>query len=1041
MNLVAARSRSQINASSRFLDTVDAVRTVSFIGGCGLLFWQYDLAPVDWLFGIGIVGSIVLWLRGRQGFDLAWPQPLLAAFLGVTAVVTAVAGGSSGFLVTTIFLILSSLAFTSVLRANERRRRATEMAIMVGGALTVATIILAVVSRQFEWTFLDFLNRDYLRSQGLFKDPNVAGGFVAIVYPLAAAWAIRRGRFRMRLLLLVTAAFGFGVVFSWSRMALLMFVIGFLGVAIALWVLRERRLLAALVGVTLASVVLIVAVVGIDNVPLYRYEPVQGYDENGRLVVWGFALQMFREAPLGTGDGSFEGRSLARFASIVDPPAAAVPAAVVAPVTGSESLPGFHSQWVAQSAYPTIRAGEPSATIVISLRNTGTATWTKGTSAQAALDVSASGLLVGNPSQPVAALPGLIDLSRTTMGIRWPTAQRVAVQDEQTVAPGQVGRFIFQVRAPQTAGTYVLPLHPVVDAVGALEDEGIFVRIAVTGYPSERGSLQGPPANIDAVPVAAPGGYSLPAGAVRVADSSALISALEDSSPRDIVLADGVYDNSTPFYNVTGHRLYAATLGGAVLRAGISMGGNWGAGGGLLRGLTFDVSDPAKTLGNSIVSVWGSGVGTRILDTTINGNGVVGSAVVARQVEALVLERVQVRNVTESGIMVDANAPGLIVATSPLLKDVDVAGVGSGPQAAAAGRAEPCLSLGNTVAVQGAKLRSCWAGLWIRGNVGSSFERVDIDAARFGLYLDRGTKSATFRDLRLGSTVVGGLQATAAAMVGTDSTGPSGASEPNGSLPPVAATPAPLTVTPSAHNFYLRLAVETGAIGFIALLAYLGFLLWSAIKRSSRVSWQWPLAFALVLIAGLTIDTVHWRGLWIYVAVIAATIGPQKAARGRRAWPQRRHAKVDRHSRKVDHAPAEQDPAPTPATRPSVATTDPAILRGRTLMRNRAAARGPVHPDVAEATHELASIYHDHGDHHEAESLYLDALRIYEATLPGDSPTLVWLLEDLADLRRDQGRDEEAAAIYRRALVILATTRAPDDPVLAQKRAEYRLPT
>ncbi|HAF09069.1 MAG TPA: hypothetical protein DCK98_03170 [Chloroflexi bacterium] len=882
MNIVATRNRPQTIASSRLLGTVDAVRTVAFIGGCGLLFWQYDLAPVDWLFGIGIVASILLWLRGRQAFDLAWPQPLLAAFLGVTAMVTAVAGGSSRFLVTTIFLVLGSLALTSVLRGNERRRQATEMAIMVGGALTVGTILIEVVSRQFDWAFLDFLNREYLQSQGLFKDPNVAGGFVAIVYPLAAAWAMRRPKYRMRLVLLVTAVFAFGVVFSFSPMALAMFVIGYLGVAIALWIFHERRLLAALVAATVASLVLIVALVGIDKIPLYRYDPIQGYDENGRLVVWGFALQMFREAPLGTGAGSFDARSLAMFSSIIDPPAKAAPVAVAAPDTGPESLPGFHSRWVSQSAYPTLRAGDPSAPIVITLRNTGTKTWTKGTSDQAALEVSAGGLLVGEPSQPVAALPGLIDLSRTTMGIRWPTAQRVAIQEEQTVPPGAVARFIFQIRAPQTAGTYVLPLHPVVDSVGALDDEGILVRIAVTGYPNERGALPAPPAGTDAALVAAPSGYSLPAGAIRVANSAALISALEGSVPRDIVLADGVYDNSEPFYNVTGHRLYSATLGGAVLRAGISMGGNWGAGGGLLRGLTFDVSDPAKTLGNAIVAVWGSGAGTRILDTTLNGNGIVGSAVVARQVEGLVLERVRARNVTDFGILVDTNSSGVIVATPPLLKDVDVAGVGLGAQAAAAGRAEACLRVGNTVTVQGAQLRSCWAGVWTSGNVGSSFERVDIDGARFGLYLDGGTKGATFRELRLGPTVVGGLQATATGMVAMDSTGPGGSQGPTGSLPPAATTAPPLTVTPSADNFYLRAAVETGAIGFLALLAYLALLLASAIKRSSRVSWQWPLAFALVLIAGLTIDTVHWRALWIYVAVIAAAIGPQQAARSRR---------------------------------------------------------------------------------------------------------------------------------------------------------------
>jgi hypothetical protein len=393
--------------------------------------------------------------------------------------------------------------------------------------------------------------------------------------------------------------------------------------------------------------------------------------------------------------------------------------------------------------------------------------------------------------------------------------------------------------------------------------------------------LPAPPAGIDAAPVAAPSGYSLPAGAIAVANSAALISALEGSVPRDIVLADGVYDNSEPFYNVTGHRLYSATLGGAVLRAGISMGGNYGTGGGLLRGLTFDVSDPAKTLANAIISVWGTGAGTRILDTALNGNGIVGSAVVARQVEGLVLERVRARNVTDFGILVDTNSPGVIVATRPLLKDIDVAGVGLGLQAAAAGRAEACVRVGNTVTVQGAQLRSCWAGVWIGGNVGSLFDRVDIDGARFGLYLDGGTKAATFHELRLGPTVVSGLQATATAMVTIDST-PGGSQGPTGSPAPAATTAPPLPVTPSADNFYLRAAVETGAIGFLALLAYLALLLASAIKRSSRVSWQWPLAFALVLIAGLTIDTVHWRALWIYVAVIAAAFGPQQAARSRR---------------------------------------------------------------------------------------------------------------------------------------------------------------
>jgi hypothetical protein len=330
--------------------------------------------------------------------------------------------------------------------------------------------------------------------------------------------------------------------------------------------------------------------------------------------------------------------------------------------------------------------------------------------------------------------------------------------------------------------------------------------------------------------------------------------------------------------------------------------------------------------------------------------------------------------------------------------------------------------------------------VWIGGNVGSSFERVDVDAARFGIYVDGGTRAATFQDLRLGSAVVTGVQTTTTAMVAVDSHTPSESPAPNGS-PQAAAAAQPLTVTPSAHNFYLRVVVETGAIGFIALLAYLAILLVSAIKRSSRVSWQWPLAFALVLIAGFAIDTEHWRGLWIYAAVLAATMGPQQTPRDRRAWPKLQPTKDRPHrSRRSDRVPAVRDPSPAPSADAPVAAVDAVLVRGRALIENRVAARGPLNPEVAGATHELATVYHDRGDHDQADLLYLDALRIYEASLPRDSPVLLWLLEDLAGLRRDQGRGDEASAIYRRALTILASTHPVGDPLLERKRIEYGLP-
>src|SRR2546427_4026876 len=93
-----------------------------------------------------------------------------------------------------------------------------------------------------------------------------------------------------------------------------------------------------------------------------------------------------------------------------------------------------------------------------------------------------------------------------------------------------------------------------------------------------------------AAPAQPPAAYTVPAGAITVTTSAGLISALANGTPQNIVLASGVYDNAAPFTNAAGHHLYSATLGGAVLNAGLVMGGNSGPGGGSVQGLAFNVS-------------------------------------------------------------------------------------------------------------------------------------------------------------------------------------------------------------------------------------------------------------------------------------------------------------------------------------------------------------------------------------------------------------------------------------------------------------------
>ncbi len=122
----------------------------------------------------------------------------------------------------------------------------------------------------------------------------------------------------------------------------------------------------------------------------------------------------------------------------------------------------YHSRWLTQSPYPTLRAGQVSGPLSISFLNTGSQTWTKGLLGQEAR------LGVNRDNETWAGL-----------GVGWPSANRVAFQSEASVPPGAVGTFTFQVRAPTTPGLYAINLRPVIDAVTWMEDQGIFLYVTV----------------------------------------------------------------------------------------------------------------------------------------------------------------------------------------------------------------------------------------------------------------------------------------------------------------------------------------------------------------------------------------------------------------------------------------------------------------------------------------------------------------------------------------------------------------------------------
>jgi hypothetical protein len=123
------------------------------------------------------------------------------------------------------------------------------------------------------------------------------------------------------------------------------------------------------------------------------------------------------------------------------------------------AAPGFHAAWVDQSPWPTLRTGG-TVPYTIHFRNTGTETWQRGVAGRQ-VNLGVSG------DSTAAADAG--------MAVGWLSANRVATTSEATVAPNAIATFTFTLRAPTAPGTYRLPLHPVLEGVQHLEDEGVFV--------------------------------------------------------------------------------------------------------------------------------------------------------------------------------------------------------------------------------------------------------------------------------------------------------------------------------------------------------------------------------------------------------------------------------------------------------------------------------------------------------------------------------------------------------------------------------------
>jgi hypothetical protein len=285
-----------------------------------------------------------------------------------------------------------------------------------------------------------------------------------------------------------------------------------------------------------------------------------------------------------------------------------------------------------------------------------------------------------------------------------------------------------------------------------------------SGDDRAQGPVAGPAARIAprGFGVHHPRRYRVPRGAVRVASAHGLRMALAVRRPTAIVLAPGSYGGTQPFADEYGHRIYAARRGTAVLHAGLSLGGNRGAGGALVRGLVLDVRDADRTVEDAAIAVWGSGRNTTILDTKVLGHGDLPSGVVARRPDGLVIRRLVARGFTSYGVLVDANDLNRgRLRDRAVLEDLDIARVSRPVPRSSHGRAEACIWIGNTALIRRARVRSCaWAGLWTgTATTAAKVDQLDADGTPTGVYIEHFTHGSTFRRLIIGRHVESGVNA------------------------------------------------------------------------------------------------------------------------------------------------------------------------------------------------------------------------------------------------------------------------------------------
>ncbi len=259
-----------------------------------------------------------------------------------------------------------------------------------------------------------------------------------------------------------------------------------------------------------------------------------------------------------------------------------------------------------------------------------------------------------------------------------------------------------------------------------------------------------------------PASYVVPTGAVSVSTAAGLVTELAKSVAEDIVLQTGTYDHASKFTSSGAHRLWAASLGGATLTAGIDFGSNSHVAG-EVHGIRFNLNATAKAADQtSCVSSWGSpNSGLKVQDCWFDGGNVIFNGVSALNPHNLVAQRLVFTNLVYNGLRASDNSINS-TAVITTITDINAYAIHASVYGSLGGTAESGVWIGAPVTNTVARLKfrdMGWMGLWTGNAIykaATSFSDIDADTGvntgdRVGVYLEHLTWNATFSKVLCGS--------------------------------------------------------------------------------------------------------------------------------------------------------------------------------------------------------------------------------------------------------------------------------------------------